>query len=173
MFERYQKNHAWLFEHQALTRSRFVAGDHRIKSKFDDLRKEILIQKRDKTKLKEEISAMRYRMLSTHKDQFENVKYARGGLADVEFIVQYLVLSFSANYEDLTENVGNIALLKRAAAHGLIPPDLAEKTINAYRRYRRITHDRVLHDTPPPINQERLTRDYESVKALWHTVGLA
>lgn len=172
MFERYQKNHAWLFEHQALTRSRFVAGDYRIKNKFDDLRKKLLTQKRNQTKLKEEISAMRYRMLSTHKDQFENVKYARGGLADVEFIVQYLILSFSEKYEDLTENVGNIALLKRAGIHGLIPPALAEKTSNAYRRYRRITHDRVLHDIPPPINQERLAHDYETVKTLWHTVGL-
>ncbi|QRN41132.1 MAG: bifunctional [glutamate--ammonia ligase]-adenylyl-L-tyrosine phosphorylase/[glutamate--ammonia-ligase] adenylyltransferase [Neisseriaceae bacterium] len=170
VFETYQYNSAWIWEHQALTRARFVAGDSQIEHQFNQVRKNILMLKRNREDLKKEIVQMRYKMLSTHPDDFSNIKYARGGLADVEFIVQYIVLAYSHQYPELTKNLGNITLLKMAAEHGIIDSDLAEKARVAYRNYRKISHNNVLHDVPPPVDLIDLEENYLNVKQLWHQV---
>ena len=69
-----------------------------------------------------------------------DVKHDRGGIIDVEFIVQYLVLGHACDYPELTNNIGNIALLKLAGELGLINADTAEKALNAYREFRRVQH---------------------------------
>jgi glutamate-ammonia-ligase adenylyltransferase len=85
---------------------------------------------------------MRERMHAAHPNtsgQFD-VKHDRGGMIDLEFIVQYLVLAHAARHAELTGNLGNIALLGLAAGLGLIPAALAERCRAAYREFRRLQH---------------------------------
>jgi glutamate-ammonia-ligase adenylyltransferase len=150
-FAQYQRNQAWVWEHQALTRARFVAGDLTAGQAFESTRKEILCQPRDLKKLKQDILAMREKMRDAHPSPAAlfDIKQDRGGIIDVEFIVQHLVLGFAHRHPELTGNIGNIALLKLAAELGLITSQSAENCRIAYREYRRIQH------------RQRLNRDSE------------
>ncbi len=145
-FAQYQRNQAWAWEHQALTRARFVAGDPVVGQAFESTRKEILCQSRDLNKLKQDILAMREKMRDAHPSPNSsstalfNIKHDRGGIIDVEFIVQYLVLGFAHRHPEMTGNIGNIALLKLAAELGLITSQSAENCRIAYREYRRTQH---------------------------------
>ncbi|MCD6043196.1 MAG: glnE, partial [Burkholderiales bacterium] len=141
-FERYQEENAWVWEHQALTRARYCAGDKAVGAAFEAIRHKVLESKRDLRALKSEILGMREKLHAAHpnKSGLFDVKHDRGGMIDIEFAVQYLVLGQAHRFADLTQNLGNIALLKMGADHGLIPQDLAERCRNAYREYRRIQH---------------------------------
>ena len=169
-FEKYQHEQAWTWEHQALTRARFICGDTQIGARFENIRREILTQNRDKSKLKQEIIGMREKMFATHPPVDDNVKYARGGVVDVEFIVQYLVLSQSQYEPKLLENYGNIALLKIAAECGLIDKNLAENCATAYRHYRQIQHNKNLRDWKRAEVNEELLQYYDYVRKLWEQV---
>lgn len=141
-FRDYQLHHAWVWEHQALTRARFVCGDAAIGEVFEALRREVLCAPRDAARLREEVLAMREKMHAGHLNDSElfDLKHDGGGIVDVEFCVQYLVLRHCAAHPELADNVGNIALLLRAGAAGLIPADLAEAAADAYRELRRQQH---------------------------------
>ncbi|WP_036575406.1 bifunctional [glutamate--ammonia ligase]-adenylyl-L-tyrosine phosphorylase/[glutamate--ammonia-ligase] adenylyltransferase [Nitrosospira briensis] len=141
-FDQYQRNHAWVWEHQALTRARFVAGDVHVGEAFERTRKEVLRQRRELESLKREVSAMRQKMLDAHPNSsgLFDVKHDRGGIIDVEFIVQYLVLGHACDHPELTNNIGNIALLRLAGKLGLIHEETAERALGAYREFRRIQH---------------------------------
>lgn len=169
-FEKYQHEQAWTWEHQALTRARFICGDTQIGAKFENIRRGILTQNRDKSKLKQDIIGMREKMFATHPPVDDNVKYARGGVVDVEFIVQYLVLSQSQYEPKLLENYGNIALLKIAAECGLIDKNLAENCATAYRHYRQIQHNKNLRDWKRAEVNEELLQYYDYIRKLWEQV---
>jgi glutamate-ammonia-ligase adenylyltransferase len=141
-FRDYQLHHAWVWEHQALTRARFVCGDAAIGEVFEALRREVLCAPRDTAKLREEVLAMREKMHAGHVNDSElfDLKHDSGGIVDVEFCVQYLVLRHCAAHPELADNAGNIALLLRAGAAALIPADLAEAAADAYRELRRQQH---------------------------------
>ncbi|MEK7768340.1 MAG: bifunctional glutamine synthetase adenylyltransferase/deadenyltransferase, partial [Pseudomonadota bacterium] len=141
-FEQYQRKQAWVWEHQALTRARFAAGDHHVGEAFEHIRKEVLCQRRDLANLKHEVLVMRQKMLDTHPNPsgLFDIKHDRGGIIDVEFMVQYLVLGHACDHPELTANIGNIALLKLAGKLGLIPVQTAELVLNAYREFRRVQH---------------------------------
>lgn len=141
-FAQYQLNQAWAWEHQALTRARFVAGNEIVGQAFELTRREMLCQQRDLTRLRHDILVMREKMRTAHPNQSTlfDIKHDRGGIIDVEFIVQYLVLGYSYKHPELTGNIGNIALLKLAAELGLIASQSAENCRIAYREYRRIQH---------------------------------
>ncbi len=141
-FKHYQYKQAWSWEHQALTRARFVAGDQHVAAVFELTRKEILCQQRDLNSLKYDILVMREKMHSAHPNATAlfDIKQDRGGIIDVEFIVQYLVLGYAHQYPQLTANIGNIALLKLAGELQLINIETAEAVRIAYREYRRTQH---------------------------------
>jgi [glutamine synthetase] adenylyltransferase / [glutamine synthetase]-adenylyl-L-tyrosine phosphorylase len=141
-FERYQERDAWVWEHQALTRARFSAGDATVGAAFEAIRERILRRKRDPMELQREIADMRGKMHAAHPNRsgLFDLKHDAGGMIDVEFAVQYLVLAFSHQHPQLTRNLGNIALLGMAAELGLIPGALAERSRNAYREFRRLQH---------------------------------
>lgn len=141
-FEDYQRNHAWTWEHQALTRARYVCGDKQIGEKFEAIRRAILSQPCDAAKLKEEVLSMRQRMRDGHKNPTElfDIKHDSGGIVDVEFAVQYLILLHGKNQPALLDNIGNIALLKRCGELALLPPDIANHAADAYRELRRQQH---------------------------------
>jgi len=141
-FRDYQLNHAWTWEHQALTRARYVCGDAEIGKAFEGVRRDVLCIPRDAEKLRGEVLAMREKMHAGHVNDSElfDLKHDSGGIVDVEFCVQYLVLRHCPAHPELADNVGNIALLLRAGATGLIPADLAQAAADAYRELRRQQH---------------------------------
>lgn len=171
-FADYQQHKAWVWEHQAITRARYVAGDMSIGQAFEQIRGEILCQPRASQQLKEEIAAMREKMREAHKTrsgQFD-VKQGRGGIIDVEFIVQYLVLAYAARHEELTCNVGNIALLQCCAALGLLAPALAQEAANAYREYRTYIHHAKLQGQEAVIADTEMQAQRATVTQLWQSV---
>lgn len=141
-FAQYQHEQAWVWEHQALTRARFVVGDKQVGAAFENTRKEILCKPRNLIQLKQDILKMREKMLDAHPNPTSlfDIKHDRGGIIDVEFMVQYLVLGYAHQYPQLTGNIGNIALLKLAGELKLIPANKAEAARSAYREFRRIQH---------------------------------
>ena len=169
-YTQYQQQNAWTWEHQSLTRARFLCGSETLGAQFEQLRRKIIAQPRNIGSLKSDILAMRHKITATHPADDENVKYARGGVVDVEFIVQYLVLAHSHEAPELLENYGNIALLGMAAQRGFIPPAQAAAAQNAYRRYRQIQHNKKLRDLARAAVNEALLADYQAVKTLWAAV---
>jgi glutamate-ammonia-ligase adenylyltransferase len=141
-FENYQRHHAWTWEHQALTRARFVCGDALVGQKFEAIRRAILTLPRDTAKLKGDVLSMRQKMRDGHQNPTElfDIKHDAGGIVDVEFAVQYLILLHSREQPSLLDNVGNIALLKRCGELGLLPAELAGNAADAYRELRRAQH---------------------------------
>lgn len=169
-FRRYQMNDAWVWEHQALTRARFSAGDTAVGAAFEAIRVELLRKPRELEPLKAEVLAMRQKMRDAHANKSElfDLKHDRGGLIDVEFMVQYLVLGYSHRYPELTRNLGNIALLGIAAVLGLIPADLAEQVRNAYRGYRRLQHGLRLNGAQyARVDPATVALEREAVSRLW------
>ncbi len=141
-FEKYQRQSAWVWEHQALTRARFCAGDAATGKRFETLRVDLLRQKRDHAALRSEVLAMRRRMHDAHPNRsgLFDLKHDDGGMIDIEFIVQYLVLAHACDHSEMTGDIGNIALLKLAGQIGLIDAALALQVSDAYREFRRLQH---------------------------------
>ena len=169
-FNKYQRESAWTWEHQSLSRARFICGDTNIGSAFDQLRQEILTRKRNPAELIREIINMREKMFLTHPPKDSDVKYARGGVVDVEFIVQFLVLTYSHQHPELLNNYGNIALLNLAAQAGLINTDSADRARIAYRFYRQQQHNTKLRDMEKLEVCAQLLNYYAEVKQLWMQV---
>ena len=175
-FRKYQLEAAWIWEHQALTRARFSAGDRSIGAAFENIRSEILRQRRDLAELRREVLAMRQKMIDAHGTKADqsaavfDLKHDHGGLIDVEFIIQYLVLGYSHQHPELTGNLGNIALLRIAGELGLIPTDLAETVRNAYRDYRRMQHIARLNNAKARVAPAEVAERVAAVRALWRHV---
>ena len=173
-FREYQLSKAWEWEHQALTRARFCAGDPEVGRRFEEIRREILRQPRDLEKLGKDVLEMRQRMLDTHasnSDEVFDIKQDPGGLVDVEFIVQFLVLGHAHAHEALCGNLGNIALLRIAAELDLIPRKLAEQVRDIYREYRRMQHAfRLDGIRGARIERDPHRKDIKTVRVLWALV---
>ncbi len=173
-FREYQLHKAWVWEHQALTRARFVAGDANIGEAFEAIRIEVISQARDTEKLKTEVLAMREKMRAAQKytPGLFDIKHSVGGIIDVEFSVQYLVLAHAKQYPKLTGNIGNIGLLKLLAKLKIIEHDLAEKVVSAYREYRHMQHALKLQGAPHMrVEMAAMVNEHASaVKALWNQV---
>jgi glutamate-ammonia-ligase adenylyltransferase len=172
-FSRYQREQAWTWEHQALTRARFVAGDAAIGAAFERDREAILRLPRDLLRLGTDVIDMRRRMHAGHPNRSAlfDLKHDPGGMVDVEFTVQYLVLLHSARHPALTQNRGNIALLGLAGDLGLIPPDLAATVADAYRAYRRAQHQIRLQGAPQArVAPAAQAAHRAAIDALWQQV---
>jgi glutamate-ammonia-ligase adenylyltransferase len=167
-------NTAWTWEHQAMTRARFVMGLESLRPAFDAVRHAVICAPRDAGSLKAEIVAMRDRVREAHavpEGRFD-LKYSPGGMVDVEFAVQYLVLLHTAAHAGLADNVGNIALLHRAEAAGLLRPGMGHAAADAYREMRRLQHRARLNEDPTAVHAEPLQAEREAVLALWrHVMG--
>ena len=172
-FRDYQLKQAWVWEHQAVTRARFVAGDSAIGAQFETLRCELLCHARDLDALRSEICAMREKMHDAHPNtsgQFD-VKHDRGGIVDVEFIVQFLVLGYAHRHTGLTDNIGNLALLRRAAELALIPVAGVDAVQHAYRTYRQTQHALRLRGEPyARVAPDTVVAEAAAVTGLWHSV---
>jgi glutamate-ammonia-ligase adenylyltransferase len=172
-FEEYQHKHAWAWEHQALTRARFAAGDANVGARFEKIREDILVLPRDPAALRDEVLAMREKINAGHpntSDRFD-LKHDRGGMVDVEFVTQYLVLCHAGTHPVLVRNLGNITLLRLAAEVGLIPPELAARSGDAYRTLRRVQHQLRLQGVEKArVAPDQLQPERAAVRELWTTV---
>jgi len=172
-FEDYQHHHAWTWEHQALTRARFCCGDAAVGRRFEQIREAVLSQPRDLERLRVEVLEMRRKMLDGHPNPsgLFDLKHDRGGLVDVEFCVQYLVLAHAHAHPELTANLGNIALLRRAGELGLIPADLGRDAGGAYRELRWRQHTLKLQGLEHArAGHGGLAQEIQSVRGLWRYV---
>lgn len=172
-FEQYQLSKAWSWEHQAISRARLVCGPEHLRTRFESLRTRLLLMPRNSEQLRTDIRDMRAKITLGHPNRSElfDLKHDRGGMVDVEFITQYLVLNYSRSYPALLGNLGNIALLGIAAQAQLIPTSLAEKVAQAYRLFRREQHALRLEGAEKArIDPKRLTQERQAVQQLWDKV---
>ena len=191
-FRDYQLNKAWVWEHQAITRARFIAGDASIGAAFEQIRIEVLMQTRDVEKLKAEVLNMREKMRTAQSSSFKSASFKSisfksnlskndtaifelkngvGGIIDVEFLVQFLVLAHANQYPQLTANIGNIALLKLLATLNIIQADAAEKVANAYREYRKMQHALKLQGmVQTKVALSSVVAHIHAVNTLWQQV---
>ena len=154
-------------------RQRFSAGDAELGAAFEAIRIDVLRQQRDLAKLREEVLAMRQKMIDNHANRsgLFNLKHDRGGLIDVEFIVQFLVLGHSHAHPRLTGNLGNIALLGIAGELGLISCEFAVQVRDAYREYRRLQHGLRLNGAHyARVDGASVADHVRAVRALWQEV---
>ncbi len=172
-FEKYQRSSAWVWEHQALTRARFCAGDQQIGQRFEQLRIALLRQPRDRDTLKQEVLTMRQRMHDAHPNrsgQFD-LKHDPGGMIDIEFVVQYLVLAHACDFVALTGDIGNIALLKLAGQIGLIDGPLSVQVADAYRSFRKLQHQiRLRGEDRARVELAQVEEQVVAVKRLWENI---
>lgn len=172
-YEDYQRHSAWPWEHQALTRARFVAGDAGIGARFEALRTDILRLPRAVEPLRAEVIAMRQKMRDGHPNAsgLFDLKHDPGGIVDVEFAVQFLVLAQAHAHPVLTGNIGNIALLRLMEALGLLPAGLGERAGDAYREFRRHQHAlRLRGERYARLPADELAAEREAVLSLWRAV---
>ncbi len=165
-------NTAWTWEHQAMTRARFVLGSEALRKSFDMVRESVITAARDAQSLREEIVGMRERVRLAHpvRGELFDVKHSHGGMVDAEFAVQYLVLSQSGQHPELVGNVGNIALLQRAEAAGLLPAGVGHAAAAAYRELRRMQHQSRLDESNGCVSEHLIATHRDAILALWHAV---
>ena len=175
-YANYQQNRgsntAWTWEHQAMTRARFVLGEEALRQSFDAVRQAVISAPRDVQALRGEIIAMREKVRSAHpvKAGMFDVKHSPGAMVDAEFAVQFLVLSQSLAHPELVPNLGNIALLQRAEGAGLLPAGVGQAAAHAYRELRRVQHKARLNEEPTQVALPALQAERDAVLALWAAV---
>ena len=155
-----------------MTRARFVSGIDALQPRFDAVRQAVITAPRDEPALKAEIVAMREKVREARpvKAGVFDVKHSAGGMVDAEFAVQFLVLAHSCRFPELQPNVGNIALLQRAEAVGLLPAGIGEAAASAYRELRKVQHKARLNEAPTQVPLPELQAEREAVLALWKAV---
>ncbi len=165
-------NTAWTWEHQAMTRARCVLGSPDLQSRFDAIREAVICSARDHAALRAEIAAMRDKVRAGHPVPAErfDVKHSPGGMVDIEFAVQFLVLAQGAAQRSLVANVGNIALLERAQAAGLLPAPIGDEAARAYRSLRQIQHRARLNEEPTQLPASDVSAQRAAGLALWAAV---
>jgi len=170
-FDRYQREQAWTWEHQALVRARVVAGDAQVRERFDRIRGDVLSRERDPTVLRREVREMRERMREANTkahspDEFD-IKQDRGGIADIEFMVQYGALAWAHAHPQLLTYTDNIRILDGFAAEGLLSPADCALLADAYRAYRAVGHRQALQQQPTVVPAAEFAAYRERVIALW------
>jgi glutamate-ammonia-ligase adenylyltransferase len=175
-FERYQSgrgsNTAWTWEHQAITRARFCAGSRHLGERFEAVRQSVICAERDPQALRDEVRQMRERVRSANAPKAGrfDLKHSPGGMMDAEFVVQFLVLSQGRNHAPLLDNAGNIALLQRAEACGLLKEGTGMAAADAYRSLRRLQHRARLDEQPAHVDVAECSQERDAILSVWHQV---
>lgn len=172
-FAEYQQTEAWTWEHQALVRSRFILGDAHLSERFNQIRHDILTKQRDADILKKDIASMRVKMfdnLNKEKDGFFDLKQSRGGIADIEFISQFLVLSKSCLYPELAELPDNIRILQQACKLNLISESDNKELVEAYILYRRLYHTASLNGDEKLSQLNEIANSRDKVLDIWQSL---
>ncbi|GAA4899970.1 bifunctional [glutamate--ammonia ligase]-adenylyl-L-tyrosine phosphorylase/[glutamate--ammonia-ligase] adenylyltransferase [Ferrimonas pelagia] len=169
-FERYQQEDAWTWEHQALVRARFIYGDDPLAARFARLRREVLCRPRDLAALREQVVKMRQKMRD-HLDKGNaerfDLKQGRGGITDIEFITQYLVLSQAHGSPTLATWSDNVRILESALMVDKLTPQQADLLSETYKELRNTNHHQVLADQTGPVALAERPEHCDAVAQLW------
>jgi len=176
-FAQYQQSEAWTWEHQALVRTRVLVGSAALQDQFNLVRQQVLCSKRDLPTLRTDVVEMRHRMrasLDKQKPGYIHLKQASGGIADIEFIVQYLVLANAADYPDLCRFPDNIRILEQTVEAKLLLESDANTLIECYLSLRSVQHRQSLQLQSTQVKEStQLLSITQQVKALWRQILLA
>jgi len=170
-FQRYQREEAWIWEHQALLRSRSVAGADTVRRVFERERLDILINHVDRARLKVEVEKMRRRMrteLSQGKGSLFDIKQDTGGLADIEFLIDYWVLSNAREYPELVEFPDNIRQLEAIERVGLESAERCRRLKEAYLAFRQRIHELALNEQSRVVAATEFEDLREWITSLWN-----
>ena len=169
-FERYQEENAWTWEHQALLRARPVAGSPGIAAEFDRIRRETLVERVRRETLRDDVIEMRKRMrkeLDRSDSEVFDLKHGRGGIGDIEFLVQYLVLANAHDHPDVIFWSDNIRQLDSLVEAGCIESQVRDALQDAYRDYRLRSHHLGLDDRSALVGQDEFRARREYVAKTW------
>ncbi len=175
-FAEYQRTKAWTWEHQALVRARVIVGDDKVREKFELIRQDILSQKRELNTLAKDVSEMREKMRKSLEKKIEgqfDLKQAQGGIADIEFMVQYGVLAWSKQYPELCRYTDNISVLNMFAELGLMPKADVTLMCDAYRRYRAEGHRLSLQELPALADESIHADCRKEISRIWQQLIIA
>ncbi|MDS1310646.1 bifunctional [glutamate--ammonia ligase]-adenylyl-L-tyrosine phosphorylase/[glutamate--ammonia-ligase] adenylyltransferase [Marinobacter xiaoshiensis] len=175
-FEKYQRNDAWTWEHQALARARGVAGSRQTIAAFEAVRHDILCQHRDKDKLRQEVLEMREKMRTnlgtpeSRREETFHIKHDAGGIVDMEFMVQYLMLAWSEAHPELTQWSDNIRQMEELGRAGVLPVNDAEKLREAYIALRSSIHRRALQNLNSQVASDTFTDERRYIQSVWKKI---
>ncbi|MGQ9453533.1 bifunctional [glutamate--ammonia ligase]-adenylyl-L-tyrosine phosphorylase/[glutamate--ammonia-ligase] adenylyltransferase [Leclercia sp. TB492] len=169
-FADYQQNEAWTWEHQALVRARVVYGDPQLKAQFDTIRRDVLTATREGPTLQTEVREMREKMRAhlgnKHRDRFD-IKADEGGITDIEFITQYLVLRDAHSKPKLTRWSDNVRILELLAQNDIMDEHEALALTRAYTTLRDELHHLALQEQPGHLPLDCFNAERELVRTCW------
>jgi glutamate-ammonia-ligase adenylyltransferase len=170
-FRSYQQEDAWTWEHQALVRARFVAGDPAVAEKVNAVRQETLCRQRDRAELAQEVVKMRRRMrdhlLPKESEDVFHLKQGSGGIVDIEFMVQFAVLAFSFEHPALANWSDNVRILETLAETGQLTVQESEELKSAYLEYRSAAHELALQQQPGEVAASVFRTQRDTVRTKW------
>ncbi len=172
-FRDYQLRDAWTWEHQAIVRARPVAGDPALAERFEAIRAEVLQTPRDRRRLREEVRQMRERMRAEHlaaEPGVFDLRQDRGGIVDIEFLVQYLVLLESHRHPSLARWTDNVRLLQTLIQTGILDEERAFMLREAYLIFRAKAHQLSLREQPARVPEARFTALRDRVRRVWEEI---
>lgn len=187
-FARYQENEAWTWEHQALVRARVLVGSQDVGCAFEQVRAQVLGRAQDLGKLRQEVSEMRAKMrdnlgtkstgAGTAANAFEptasfDLKQDAGGIVDIEFMVQYAALAWSAQHPSLLRYTDNIRILEGLEQVGLMPAADAHLLREVYKAYRSAAHRQALQNEAGTVAGDQFADERRQVQRIWHELGLS
>ena len=175
-FIHYQRNNAWTWEHQALVRARAVAGDASLAKKFAAERSQLLARERDQHQLRDAVKSMRRKMSDNllppgaeeGESPFFHLKQGYGGIVDIEFMVQYMVLAWAHKYPSLTTYSDNIRILEAMEEYQLLDGELVHGLMDAYKAYRSTAHRLSLQQQLNEINADNFVQERSMVRKVWN-----
>ncbi|MGF1910549.1 bifunctional [glutamate--ammonia ligase]-adenylyl-L-tyrosine phosphorylase/[glutamate--ammonia-ligase] adenylyltransferase [Vibrio kasasachensis] len=170
-FEEYQRNDAWTWEHQALVRARMIYGDEPLQRAFADIRHSILCLPRESAELKKQVTDMRIKMrdhLGGKKAGRFMLKQDPGGITDIEFLAQYLVLNYSHNKQKMTRWSDNVRIFELSISQDIMDEDQAMAITNAYTAMRDQIHQRNLLNLDADVADDKFIHERELVIEAWN-----
>lgn len=172
-FRDYQLNEAWTWEHQALIKARAVCGDEEIGVRFGAIRAEALARRRPGKKLLAEVADMRRRMrreLYRPEPGIFDLKHSPGGMVDIEFLVQALVLLLAHRHRELVRWTDNVRLIQTLIGAAVLDEYTAHVLKHAYLIYRAAAHQLSLQEQPSRVPQEKFERLQQRIHQIWQAV---
>jgi glutamate-ammonia-ligase adenylyltransferase len=169
-FREYQLNHAWTWEHQALIKARPVSGERLITSRFEGIRAEVLSRRRSRTALHTDVADMRSRMRAEHhrpEPGTFDLKQDPGGIVDIEFLVQYLVLRHAHRYPELVRWTDNVRLIQALISSAVLNEYTAHVLKHAYLIYRAAAHQLSLQEKPARVPAEKFAPLQQRIRQIW------
>jgi glutamate-ammonia-ligase adenylyltransferase len=170
-FKEYQINKAWTWEHQAIIKARPISGDLEMAKRFEQIRNQVLARPRIMSKLQKEVVDMRDRMrreLSSPEPEIFDLKQDNGGIVDIEFLVQYLVLLKSGEYNELTRWTDTVRLLETLNQTGIMEAHIAHLLKEAYLTYRAAVHRLSLQEKPAKVPENKFRSLRKKVHEIWN-----